>query len=176
MSNDIAAFIAVRLDEDEAAAIEGRPDPSDPRTGEWTDYGHHPTPQDRRQDRDVQMVGTETEETGWMVCEVGQFDRAAMIAAHIARYDPARALRNVSSTRRLVAEVTAMPHLYVEGDSWFSCSQAVSEWRPDEGPGSGCSDEKRAGKPCDCGRDAKVGRMLGIVAGRWSDHPDYRPE
>lgn len=69
-------------------AREGQPDPADSRTGEWIAYGHHPGPEDQRQDRDVQMVGAETDETGWKVCEVGQWDRAAFLAAHIAANDP----------------------------------------------------------------------------------------
>ena len=87
-------------------------------------------------------------------------------------YDHARALRAIAATRKLVAEITAMRHEYIEGDSWFSCSQAVSDFGDGE-PGSGCSNDQRAGKPCDCGRDARVARLLGIVAERWSDHPAY---
>ena len=166
---ELAASIEANLAEDETTAREGQPDPADPRTGKWTAYGHQPGPADRRQDRRVQMVGTETPETGWTVCEVGQFDHAAPIAAHIARNDPARRLRDVKATRDLVAAILAERHDYNEGDSWYSCSQAVDpDPAPGEGgPGSGCSNDERAGKPCDCGRDARVARLLGIIASEW---------
>jgi hypothetical protein len=90
---------------------------------------------------------------------------------YAARNDPAQALRDAESARKLVAEVTAIPHFYVDEDTWFSCSQAVSE--AGEEPGSGCSNDARAGRPCDCGRDRQVMRMLGAVAGRWENHPEF---
>lgn len=93
------------------------------------------------------------------------------------RFDPRRMLAEVEGTTRLVAEITATPHLYIEGDSWFSCSQAVPEAWPgrDDEPGSGCADDDRRGKPCDCGRDAKARRQLRLIAQRWGRHPEYKP-
>lgn len=94
-------------------------------------------------------------------------------AAHIARNDPARRLRDVKATRDLVAAILAEGHYHAEAP-YYSCSQA----REHEGmiadivgppgpPGSACWDKDRAGKPCDCGRDAEVVRMLGIIAQEW---------
>jgi hypothetical protein len=86
--------------------------------------------------------------------------------AHITRNDPARVLRRVKATRDLVAVILSEPHDWNVEDEFYSCSQAV-QW-PDPGePGSGCSDPERAGKPCDCGRDARVARLLGIIASEW---------
>jgi hypothetical protein len=147
VSDDLAAFLSARLDEDEAAAREGQPDPADPQTGEWTAYGHHPTLQDRRQDRDVQMVGAETELTGWMVCTVGQFDRAPFIAAHIARHDPARVLREVKAGRAILALHTGQHECPGdEGYAWYGDDEAP--WCP----------------------------AVRHHAAVYDDHPDYRQE
>jgi hypothetical protein len=93
----------------------------------------------------------------------------APVAEHIARNDPARALRRVKAVRELAAEIMAEGHYYDES-GYYSCSQA-REWAPvgqEPGPpGSGCSDRERAGKPCDCGRDATVARRLAIIASEW---------
>lgn len=93
---------------------------------------------------------------------------SAGTAAHIARHDPARARREVTAMRSLVAAIVAEPHAYIPGDSWYSCSQAVVPDPADDEdrvPGSGCMDDTRRGQPCDCGRDARAGRLLGILAG-----------
>jgi hypothetical protein len=91
-------------------------------------------------------------------------------ADHIARHDPARVLRRVKATRELVAAIIAEPHDWIPGDEFYSCSQAVELNPVPESPGvpgSGCTDPDRAGQPCDCGRDQRVARLLGIIAGEW---------
>ncbi len=88
-------------------------------------------------------------------------------AAHIARHDPARTLREVRAKRDLIAAILAERHDYTPCVEYYSCSQAVGD-DPDPNVslarGSGCSDPDRAGQPCDCGRDARVERLLRIVA------------
>lgn len=91
---------------------------------------------------------------------------------HIVRHDPARALREVTAIRSLIAEIVAEPHAYIPGDEFYSCSQAVDPYENDPAekvPGSGCSDPDRAGQPCDCGRDARVERLLSILAGIYDE-------
>jgi len=91
---------------------------------------------------------------------------------------PARALRFDLAERAGIAAITAEPHEYIPGDEFYSCSQAVDPHEEDPAeryPGSGCSDDGRAGRPCDCGRDARVKRLLRILAAVYSDHPDYDP-
>lgn len=92
---------------------------------------------------------------------------------HIIRHDPARALRHVKATRELVALIMSDTHHHAEAP-YYSCSQArekegmIAEVAVPPGPpGSACWDEERAGQPCDCGRDAQVARLLGIIAGEW---------
>jgi hypothetical protein len=89
--------------------------------------------------------------------------------AHIIRNDPARVLRRVKATRDLVAAILAEGHQYVDGDPWFSCSQAAEPGEDDSEPGSACADDERRGKPCDCGRDSRVARLLAIIATEWED-------
>jgi len=92
-------------------------------------------------------------------------------AVHIARHDPARVLRDVKAGRDLLAAILAERHDYNPSDEYYSCSQAEDyDPAPGEGgPGSGCSDPDRAGQPCDCGRDARVERLLRILAGAYED-------
>jgi hypothetical protein len=86
---------------------------------------------------------------------------------YFGRHGPDRDLRRVAATRALVAEVLAEGH-YSDESGYYSCSQA-RDWvfEKDPAPGSGCSDRERAGKPCDCGRDAGVVLRLGIIAAEW---------
>ncbi len=157
---EMAAFLAARLDEEEAAALDGLPDPADRHSGEWTAYGHQPGPQDRRQDRKVQMVGAEPDEgeRGWLVCQTGQHDRAAMIAAHIARHDPARALREVAFKRAVLE--WHYPGLPPEG-----APEGLKICAGEEGDG----DTWQMAAPWPC-------PQIRALAAIWSDHPDYREE
>lgn len=92
---------------------------------------------------------------------------------HLDRCDPARALRRVKAVRDMVAAVLAEQHEYNPSDGYYSCSQAQEGQGliggPTGEPGSGCSDPERAGKPCDCGRDQRVARLLGIIASEWRE-------
>jgi hypothetical protein len=95
------------------------------------------------------------------------------LTAHVARHDPARVLRRVTATRELVTVILGEPHDLIPGDEYYSCSQAAAGTGmrnpPPEDlvPGSGCSDDERRGQPCDCGRDARVARLLAIIATEW---------
>ena len=53
-------------------------------------------------------------------------------------------------------------------DEFYSCAQAKDLYEGGE-PGSACTDPDRAREPCDCGRDARVARLLGIIASEWED-------
>jgi hypothetical protein len=91
--------------------------------------------------------------------------------AHIARHDPARVLCEVRAKRDLLAAILDEPHAAIPGDEFYSCSQAADpDPAPGEGgPGSGCADPDRAGEPCDCGRNARVERLLRILAAVYGD-------
>lgn len=83
---------------------------------------------------------------------------------HIALHDPARVLRDVEATRKILAEVMSWTHFYLDQDGWYSCSQAVDPSESDAEPGSGCLDGDRAGRPCDCGLDRRRKAILGPIA------------
>ena len=92
--------------------------------------------------------------------------------AHVARNDPARVLRRVAVTRSLVGTILAESHDWIPGDEYYSCSQAVDPYEDDPSeryPGSGCANPERTGQPCDCGRDQRVARLLGIIATEWEE-------
>lgn len=70
----------------------------------------------------------------------------------------------------LVEDILAEPHEVVE-DPWYTCSAATEEH-----DGGRCCDQNRRGKPCDCGRDARVNRRLAILAQPFAAHPEYKGE
>ena len=152
-TDGLAAFFAARLDELEAVAREGHPSPGNSQTGEWIAYGHQPGLGDR-QDRRIQMVGTETEQTGWMVCEVGQFDRAAAIATHIACFDPKSALADIAADRAIL-------DMY-EGQDGCDLEDGVDDGRD--------WNEQEADEAV---KDT-LEQVVKIRAVRFKDHPDYR--
>lgn len=82
-------------------------------------------------------------------------------------------LASVEADRAILAEAAGWGHR-VEGDEWYSCSQAV-EGRDGE-PGSGCYDDERAGKPCDCGLLGRVERIHLALASRYRHRPGYLKE
>ena len=113
---------------------------------------------------------------GWSHRVVGGYDSAVVdeahetVARHIAHNDPATVLRRCAADRKLVEYVRGWQHDYNDDDAWFSCAQAVlpEQWRSsdpeDARPGSGCSNEDRAGGPCDCATGAHLQRVLTALA------------
>lgn len=94
------------------------------------------------------------------------------VGGHIIRHDPAAALADIAGKLALLDHVAGWQHELVDGDWWFSCSQAVL---PDnDEPGSGCADEKRAGKPCDCGLDGRRLAVLRCVAAGYVERAGFK--
>jgi len=109
---------------------------------------------------------------GWWTDGVTTRPISLLEGEHAARHDPARILREVWAKRDLIAAIVAEPHDWVAGDEFYSCSQAVDYAglnHESREPGSACTDPDRAGKPCDCGRDARVERLLRILAGAYEE-------
>lgn len=148
--DDLAALIETQLGEDEATALAAQAGTPPP----WKATGE-----------DILSAADDPHWRGTCAANANGAE-----AAHIVRHDPGRALAEAASTRKLAAEILAIPHEYVEGDEWYSCAQAPLPGEGNE-PGSGCSDEDRRGGPCDCGRDSRVEAMLRAVAERWETGP-----
>lgn len=167
--DDLGEFVKARLDEDEAAAKAATPGP-------WEFEGDDPT------DDELFTVHEDDPAAGVAFGDAvaytrgegrpGSEGRQVANGRFMERHDPPRALREVTAKRAILTEIAAMPH-HAEANAYYSCSQAVA-YGEDREIGSGCLDDDRAGKPCDCGRDARAERMLSLLASVWNDHPDYR--
>lgn len=82
--------------------------------------------------------------------------------AHIVRNGPAAVLRRIAADRKLLDDLLAERHHVNEGDCWYTCAAAT-----EEADGGETCDDKRRGKPCDCGRDMRVARRVRLLAEAW---------
>lgn len=144
--SDLAAWLLARIAEDEQAARD-----ASWRSADWSVA-------ERRA-----VWGEDPGETvlaaGKPVAELPGGGGGALVAEHIARWDPVRVLAECESKRALIAETIATRHLVVAGDCWFTCPAATQERE-----GETCCNDDRRGDPCDCGRDWKVDRLLRLLA------------
>jgi hypothetical protein len=106
------------------------------------------------------------------VCATGPADcpQSMADAAHIAAYDPARALMDVAVRRAILTAVTGWRHHVNDEDPWYTCSAATTE-----ADGGETADLSRRGGDCDCCRDTRARQILGPLAVPHADHPDYDP-
>jgi hypothetical protein len=152
--SDLVAFVNARLDEDEAAVRAA----SDAPGG---DVWHEDDP--------VRRAGLIRDQYGGVVV----YDEGSPVrgqALHIARYDPARALREVAAMREILAEHYSL----TVGDRNESYEQ-FSIISPPFPPGD---------RGCVTCHYASYGGVHGYgycrtmrrVASIWSDHPEYDPE
>lgn len=87
--DDLTAFIAARLDEDEAMALAAATDVSRlAGRANWTS--------------EAAMV-TDAEDLDWAICDLSPYVDDECLARHIARHDPARVLREVTAKRAILA-------------------------------------------------------------------------
>lgn len=138
--NELIEFLTARLAEDEAIA-RAVDDNSPPWTGEWIV-------------RDARALGTRN---GWCLAyphDGREF--APGLIEHIARHDPARALREVEA-KRAVIELHGRAESHPHG--CVVCSLANES--------CGCVGTWAEGWPCET-----IKRMAGV----WHDHPDWRAE
>lgn len=164
MVDDLVAFLRDRLDEDEAG-VRALTVPHDWHTGpgddpDWTDEElvcmwppefHTPYEQDKHW-RGLTVEGPAT-------------------AAHIARHDPARVLREVEAKRRILDDLLAAQH-FVCDDHWFTCCAATQEH-----DGGTCPrGDHQHSQACTCGLADRTAQHVRTLAAVYADHPDYRPE
>jgi len=157
--DELAAFVDARLAEDETAARLAIWS-SDDDAATWTAGSRGPY-----------EVAGRTHEKEWYV--VDGYDEGVIgtvrpqaaadeaVAEHIARYDPARALREVEAGRRILAR-----HVHVP---------STTPWTGPDGTDFGC---RECGYEDDYGTIAPTGWCddLRDLLYRWADHPDYRQE
>lgn len=89
---------------------------------------------------------------------------------HIAANNPAAVIADCDIKLALIDDLLAERHEVV-GDCWYTCVAATEE----HDGGETCNDDWR-GRPCNCGRDARVNRRLGILAQPFTGHPDHKGE
>ena len=129
---DPTEFVTARLDEEEAAAeLAAR------EGGTW------------KQDDPERRPGAISSLGGPVVYDEGAPDEYQAI--HIARHDPARALREIAAKRAMVEKYKLGRRLWnSDAEEWFSPAAAMfgsdMEW------------------------------LIKTLAAVWSDHPDYREE
>ena len=128
--DDLAAFITARLDEDEAMAHAA----AQAFAAEW-----------RSADRGVFNGGVRLADAAF-----------ARMAAHIARHDPARVLREAAAKRAIVA--AHRPVLHHDEDAGSACCAAETAF-----------DVYAKAEPWPC-------PTIRAIAAVWSDHPDYRAQ
>jgi hypothetical protein len=134
---DPTAFITARLDEDEAAARE---------LAGWPHWHH--TPAVTAHGPIILIAAGEDDEL-----EVASIERdLPEVGAHIARHDPARALREVAAKRAVLA--------------WYADSvDAAALFKEKLGTGTHMA----------TAAESYLNVMRGYAA-VWSDHPDYKQE
>jgi hypothetical protein len=79
--------------------------------------------------------------------------RYTVVAAHIARHDPARVQREIEAKRAILAEHQRAPKP-LPGMSWYPCRVCTRDRYPQSWP---CA-------------------TVRALAAVWSDHPDYQQE
>lgn len=150
MIDDLAAFIRARLDEDEAAAKAWERAPW-PEPGEvamhWRPVGKRVVRYDNGRDEHLQAIDVSGRPALYAEAIWLKWDTTGERAVHIARHDPARALREVNVKReRLTAYLAIKSGAERDDSRWQAGGLFALEF---------CVRE-----------DATV----------WSDHPDYRAE
>jgi hypothetical protein len=153
VSADLVTWLRAALDDDQRAAESASPGP-------W-----HPN----AESDEVWAVDDVPVAEGFALS--GNQLRATVV--HIVRWDPVRVLAEVAAKRAILDEVARWQHDYIPEDAWYSCAQAVDSQAGE--PGSGCLDDSRAGKGCDCGLDQRRTRVLGPLAQVYRDRAGFDP-
>ncbi|MFE5140336.1 hypothetical protein ACFRDV_22110 [Streptomyces fagopyri] len=99
---------------------------------------------------------------GGMVAVGSQDYLAPAPGQFMAANDPAAVLRGIAADRALLDDLLSEKHFVLEEDCWYTCGAAT-----EERDGGDTCDTGRLGKPCDCGRDARVARRVQLLAQRY---------
>ena len=138
----VAEFLTARLDEEEAA-LRAIQDNSEPWRGEW--------------DGDDEANFALRTRNGWSLARAVTVEAGFPpgVLAHLVRYDPARALREIEAKRRIIARHYMVTDDCIDGDgierAAFICHECDNFGKSDNWP-------------------CPTVRALAAI---WSDHPDY---
>lgn len=110
----------------------------------------------------------ESERRTWIAPHIGVIHDPEA-AAHVVANNPAEALADLEAKTALLDDLLAEPHDANHEDGWYSCATITDG-------DAACLDDRRAGGPCDCGRDARVERRLRILARPFAGHTDCKEE
>lgn len=139
--DDLVTFLRARLDEDDAAA----------RAASWDEWDSTHWHTHHRAQYDGRWAVIDAADDGVITSVDPQASDDPGVAAHIARHDPARVLREVEAKRQIMRVHNAR-------DNWGTCI--------------GC--------PRDAGGSMHVGidecPILRALALSYADHPDYRED
>lgn len=106
MADGLVAFVSARMDEDEATA-----------NAAWDEKArltYKPAPRIQARDWDADDIAM-----------VGPRGPAHAISAHVARHDPARALREVEAGRQILTAYIKVEADGLRGDGWIAFRFAV---------------------------------------------------
>jgi hypothetical protein len=145
VSEELVDRLRAALDQDERVALATRLSPSD--SGDWIESHDN--------DGSVNGVLGTCIQIG-LIGRNGDLDDPTQ-AVHIARYDPARVLRQVTAMRKLIDDLLAEPHADNQ-NSYYVCGKLTTY--------DGIyvtSDEDNAGV-CTCGLDKRLERRLDTIA------------
>jgi hypothetical protein len=81
-------------------------------------------------------------------------------ARHAARHNPHAVLRRITADRELLDDLLAEQHT-VACDPFYTCEAATEE------RDGGANPMTKGERPCDCGRDNRVERRVGLLAEGW---------
>ena len=140
----LIAFLKARIDEDKAGALAA--------AGGDGKYGGRPNWSAR-----FRWIVTDEADPDWAIVDLSPLTEDRDLGGHIARHDPARALREVEAKRAILRNHRPAWTDYKDGDGIDRTSNECVECEP-----SGTPDNY----PCP---------TLRILAAVYSDHPDYDP-
>lgn len=150
--SEIADFLRARIAERRAIAEAAANLQCDPENG-WGITDNYAPAEKRR----------------WIAPHIGMLHEAES-AEHVVANNPAVVLADLDAKLALIDDLLGERHEVV-GDCWYTCAAATEE----RDGGETCN-EDWLGRPCNCGRDARVNRRLGILARQFAGHPDHKGE
>lgn len=170
MSN-LADFLRARYTEAKARA-EAAAEPDS-----WVELNRQPRPHWYVQhwaDPDRTVVVADPESSAYPIAatlEGDAEDSAGARVRFIVANDPAYVLADLDAKLALLDDWLGERHDVNDGDCWYTCAAAT-----EERDGGETCDETRRGKPCDCGVDVRIQRHLRLLAGPFTDRPDFKAE